>query len=655
MAKTKHYKNNQMTMNSTLFSLYTFRIFIFLFTCLASIKPAASEEISSYTSGNFGLPGVIDIPTGYKLPDGQIVITQQLHRSLARIGASFQFFPNLGFAFRYSGHGRDGGEAYGRINHDRSFDAHLTLWNEGRYLPNISLGLRDFIGTGWYSSEYLVGTKSIRNLTATVGLGFGRLAGRNTINNPLSKISSEFYSRGTKNYGRGGTFGSIDWFKGDASFFYGASYHLGDNIKLSMEYSPDLMIKESGYIRVSSPWNYSIDYKLNNLFNFSLQYLHGSEVSLTTSINVNPKSPPHGAGVELAPVPMRLRSKKEILLETDFDTIRKVLTVDKFRVLNISQKEKTIRVDLTNYRFRSVSQAVGRVSSTLQRFTSNKIERAEIVFHKNRLQVASYSVDLNKIGDEQFSATQFKSINPSIKPKPAKINSFFSNPDGRLSWGLGPYVTHRLFNPDLPLSAEMGAEFSVDFDLTKKLTVSSSIRKSIVTNLTDNKRRSNSDLPRVQTDWPLYDIAGQKGHIDNLSLSYQNRLGADFYVRSNIGLLEPFFAGLGVEAIYFPVDSHFAWGIDIHKVKQRDFDMRFQLKAYEAIVGHLSMYYNAGGSYELEINAGKYLAGDWGITSRVSRVFGNGWEVGGYATLTDVPFETFGEGSFDKGSMSQYP
>ena len=74
MAKTKHYKNNQMTMNSTLFSLYTFRIFIFLFTCLASIKPAASEEISSYTSGNFGLPGVIDIPTGYKLPDGPGVI-----------------------------------------------------------------------------------------------------------------------------------------------------------------------------------------------------------------------------------------------------------------------------------------------------------------------------------------------------------------------------------------------------------------------------------------------------------------------------------------------------------------------------------------------------------------------------------------------------
>ena len=28
----------------------------------------------------------------------------------------------------------------------------------------LSIGLRDFIGTGWYSSEYLVGTKSFGNL-----------------------------------------------------------------------------------------------------------------------------------------------------------------------------------------------------------------------------------------------------------------------------------------------------------------------------------------------------------------------------------------------------------------------------------------------------------------------------------------------------------
>ena len=59
--------------------------------------------------------------------------------------------------------------------------------------------------------------------------------------------------------------------------------------------------------------------------------------------------------------------------------------------------------------------------------------------------------------------------------------------------------------------------------------------------------------------------------------------------------------------------------------------------------------------FDLEINAGKYLAGDMGVTTTISRVFGNGWEVGGYVTLTDVPFETFGEGSFDKAIFFSVP
>ena len=36
------------------------------------------------------------------------------------------------------------------------------------------------------------------------------------------------------------------------------------------------------------------------------------------------------------------------------------------------------------------------------------------------------------------------------------------------------------------------------------------------------------------------------------------------------------------------------------------------------------------------------------MTTTISRQFSNGWEVGGHATFTDVPFEKFGEGSFDR-------
>jgi hypothetical protein len=69
----------------------------------------------------------------------------------------------------------------------------------------------------------------------------------------------------------------------------------------------------------------------------------------------------------------------------------------------------------------------------------------------------------------------------------------------------------------------------------------------------------------------------------------------------------------------------------------------------------LSLYYDSGGPFDLEINAGKYLAKDWGVTTKISKRFGNGWTVGAYATLTDVPFNTFGEGSFDKAFYLTIP
>ena len=141
----------------------------------------------------------------------------------------------------------------GRINHDRSFDAHITILNERKYIPAISIGLRDFIGTGWYSSEYIVGTKSFRNFELTGGLGFGRLAERDAFSNPLSVFSSKFDRRDGNALGRGGTLGTINWFQGNASAFYGIQYHVSDKITISSEYTTDLMLQESSYLDLNSP------------------------------------------------------------------------------------------------------------------------------------------------------------------------------------------------------------------------------------------------------------------------------------------------------------------------------------------------------------------------------------------------------------------
>ena len=628
----------------------------FLFFGVMS-NPAFADINKSTNPGNFGLPGIIDLPTARRFPDGELVLTQQLHKSLARSGISFQALPRIGVSFRYTGHGFDGGEAYGRVNHDRSFDAHISLVKEKKYFPEISLGLRDFIGTGWYSSEYLVGTKLIGKLELTAGLGFGRLAGRNSFSNPFGTLSSGFNDRqqNRKVGDKGGTLGNINWFKGDAAFFYGLTYRLSDKITLASEYTPDLMTAESAYIGINSPWNVGLSYQLNNFVKFDGQYLHGSEVSLTTQITFNPKRPPALGGNELAPVPMRLRGEKTIALwDNDERTIKKVLSVDQFEVHKLDINSDTVSLFVTNTKFRSTAQAIGRIASTLQRFTADSVKFANIYFYSDNLQSAHYRINLDQITDEQFDPKLIEKDQPSITAVDSKIFPLIEN-KRTTTWGIGPYFAHRLFNPDLPLSVETGIEFQGGYQITQGLKVSTSLRKSLLTNLTDNERRSNSVLPRVHSDWPLYDFAGQSGHIHSLNLSYFKNLAPGLYSRAHAGLLEPFFAGIGGEILYKPAQSRFAIGIDLHRVRKRDYNMMFNLRDYETTIGHVSLYYDAGQMFSVELNAGRYLAGDTGLTTTISRKFGSGWEVGGYATFTDVPFETFGEGSFDKAIYVSVP
>ena len=72
--------------------------------------------------------------------------------------------------------------------------------------------------------------------------------------------------------------------------------------------------------------------------------------------------------------------------------------------------------------------------------------------------------------------------------------------------------------------------------------------------------------------------------------------------------------------------------------------------------GHLSTYWDTNFyNYYAKIDYGKYLAGDIGSTLTLTRRFSNGWDFGGFFTLTDASFADFGEGSFDKGFFFKIP
>ena len=67
--------------------------------------------------------------------------------------------------------------------------------------------------------------------------------------------------------------------------------------------------------------------------------------------------------MELAPVPMRLSGDALPILKNDETTIRKVLAADRFQIHRFEIKLDTVTIVVTNTKFRSIAQAVGRVAS----------------------------------------------------------------------------------------------------------------------------------------------------------------------------------------------------------------------------------------------------------------------------------------------------
>jgi hypothetical protein len=107
--------------------------------------------------------------------------------------------------------------------------------------------------------------------------------------------------------------------------------------------------------------------------------------------------------------------------------------------------------------------------------------------------------------------------------------------------------------------------------------------------------------------------------------------------------------------LWKPIDSRLALGAEINYVRQRAFNQLLDFRDYDVVTGHVSAYYAFRNGFHAQVDVGRYLAGDWGATFAVDREFRNGWRVGAYATFTDVSFEDFGEGSFDKGLRFTIP
>lgn len=642
-------------------------------TALAFAAPAVAQDVPTFNT--YGVPGLIDMPSAEMAPDATVGLTYGRIDNSNRGALTFQLTPRLAGTFRYAGISDfdDRNSNADGVYYDRSFDIRFLLFTETAIRPAVTIGLQDFIGTGIYSGEYLVGTKTLTpKLKATAGLGWGRLGSYNTL--------ATYGDRPDNLLGSGGLPSFDRWFRGDIAAFGGLSYAVNDQLTLKLEYSSDAYEDESdsGGFDHASPVNLGFDYRLDNDLRLSLYYAYGSTLGFQVTYPMNPKTLGIPGGAEPGGLPVRRRAAANAddlgwtaalgaYEESTQTRLISSLKADDLSIDGYKLEARRATIRLRNGHYGLPSQAIGRAARAMTRIMPDSVEEFVIIPVEKGTPMSAITLQRSDLENLENDAAVEMLARTAITDAYGKTPGPNITITPKFIWSLTSYYDYSSFDPDSPLRVDVGAELSGKWQITPQLELSGALRKRVIGNIQDIDRVSPSELPRARTDLPFYAQNGDP-KIDNLILANYGRPGPDLYGRVTAGYLESMYAGISSEVLWKPVGSPLAIGAELNFVRRRDYDQLFGLMSnttYEPFDditreipdfnGHMSAYYDFGGGYQGQMDVGRYLAGDWGTTLTVGREFANGWKFGAFATFTNVSSEDFGEGSFDKGITLSIP
>ncbi|MCK0122415.1 YjbH domain-containing protein [Loktanella sp. F6476L] len=610
------------------------------------------------TLSTFGTPGIVELPSAGRLNDGELGFSVATTEQSLRNTATFQVFPRVYGSFRYSIIDKFS-EVVG-TRFDRSFDVHFSLLDETETRPALAFGLRDFLGTGVYSSEYLVATKNVTDtISLTGGIGWGRLAGRNTFDNPLAPLGFDESIRDTVTTGQGGQLEVGKWLQGPASFFWGVDWDVTDKVSVQLEYSPDLYGPETvvGAFNYSSPVNVAVQYKTNFGLNFRGFVIAGENFGVQFGYVFDAKEQVIPGGREPAPYPIiPRRNLATASWNVDgptgtVDVLRSRLGTEGLALAEAEISPTSATIFIRNNRWNVEAQAAGRAARVMANTLPPQIEDFTVIFQER-------GVPISSIATKRADLEELQYVFDAAWRTRARADVSDANRAGvgapQLTYSLTPYSAFSFFDPQSPIRVDIGPQLDIGYQAAPGLTLDARFRYPLVGNLGDGVLESDSVIERVRSESFLF-ARESDFEVNLLTAEYLWRPSADVFARVTGGYLENQFGGVSAEMLWSPIDSRLALGAELNYVRQRNFDMLLGFQDYDVVTGHTSVYYDLGSGFHTQLDLGRYLAGDWGGTLTVNREFNNGVKVGGYFTLTDVPFADFGEGAFDKGLRVEIP
>lgn len=613
--------------------------------------------ISSVNASDYGTTGLIDTPTARMLSDGSFAATAAFDDRHRQFAITYQATPWLQGTFRYTGFDDF-------FYWDRNYEFKARLWDETLFVPAVAVGVRDIVGTGVFGSEYVVASKGFGSTDVSLGLGWGRLAGDGNVPNPLRVLSSRFDQRSAESV-RGGEFSLGDFFSGPRVGFFGGVSHkvVGWPITFVAEYNPDQydFDRQNGGRPSKEPISLGVTWDVQPGFAVTLSQQHGEEVGMAFQFSLDSKyEPTRRPPTDIISSYYLAQNQLPEQIQKGRWYSRLLYDVERSGFLllegEVSKNESQAKLVVGNLTQTIWSDAIAQLTALADLQLPASVQTIYFIVEEAGHRTATIVVprpSSSFSAESELHQRQIRVLAGRSLETPQFNTSFVT---GKVNAELNFKTRFQLFDPDDPARYQIYANVATEYTLSTNWAIRSAISLNVSNNFDEsNRKSSDSVLPRVRSDIVRYLNDGDSG-LENLIVEGRHTFGRDLHYRAFAGVLEEMYSGAGAELLYWPARSRLAFGMSVAYAKQRDFDRSLKHLDYDVVTGHFSAYWATPFyNYDFALHAGRYLAKDTGATLEVRRTFRNGWQVGVWATLTDVPFEDFGEGSFDKGMYFQLP
>ncbi|HAS6502846.1 TPA: YjbH domain-containing protein [Vibrio parahaemolyticus] len=643
---------------------------------------------------DFGGVGLMQMPTGRMAPEGEFNFAITGSDEYLFYNVTLQVMPWLETTLRYTMvndlfYSDDPSFSGDTKYTDKGIDFKIRLLEESQYLPELSVGIRDFAGTGLFDGEFVAATKRYSNKNIgtfdfTLGMGWGYLGTRDNFTNPACKLSDKYCERPSDFKGNGGSVDFERWFKGPAALFGGIEYQtLHEPLRFKVEYdsndySEDFPVVRGGTdMTPHTPWNIGVLYRLGHMADFRLSYERGDTlvagVNLYTNFNKMPSF------WRDTPTPKLEDSHPEAISDVDWKRVSEDLEkIAGYEANKIYVNEQTVSVVGEQKKYRDRSEATEKAAAVLYNHTPSNITTFTINERDRGLIGEQTVIDKRTFKD----VAQVNYIDPNISDAVSKsekkpIGTPIYNGRKRFDWGIAPKLAQTLGNPEAFYLFSVGLSGSASYWITDNLEIGGSLYWDWYNNY--NKYNyvtppDGTDVSRVRTMFRAYSNE-HAVTMSNLQLTwfqdYSETMDQQFYA----GYLESMFAGIGSEFLYRPKGANWAIGADVNLVSQRDpqsyfgvYDEKWQNvpkygRPFQVIdkgfTGFVSGYYYPQWTFlsdlMIQVDFGQFLAGDIGTQLNVSKQFKSGVIAGAFASITDLSADDFGEGSFTKGFYISIP